>query len=175
MSGIGSIGLSQDQNLVSGMQSGRVSHGRPPGPPPQHLDSRLEDALTAAGIDQETADSLKADLKAAFEEQFSSESSPPEPGQLKQMTDEIFAEYGLDAEAILGAPPHGSGGPLGKGLFGSPPETAEIGGLIGSTEMGTDTMQSVLELLQTIAQQEPDSSVDAQTLIHMLFGVDELV
>lgn len=83
------------------MQSGHISQGRPPGPRPQKLESRLEDALTATGVDQEAADSLKADLKAAFEERLSSESLPPELGQLKQITDDVFANCARTHTQVL--------------------------------------------------------------------------
>ena len=68
-------------------------------------------SLASAGVDEETAAAIKSDLKAAFEEAFSSSDLQPNPDSIKETVDGVFAKYGLDASSILGEP--GEGGARG--------------------------------------------------------------
>ena len=116
MSGIGSVGSTP--NLFAYLQSASAESvvesqelGAEP-PRGEGMTARIDQALAAAGVDEETAAALKADLTAAFEESRASGSTPPDPEAMKSKVDAIFEEYGLDASEILGPPP-------GRGMHGA--------------------------------------------------------
>ena len=162
MSGVGSIGSSLLQALSLGTRTGSISQGQTPPPPEegqQSFASRLDSALQAAGVDQETADSLKEDLQAVFEEGLADGAFPPDPAQMQEAIDGVFASYGLDASEILGPPP--GGGPPPSGAAGSYLDTST---------------QNLLEALTSLAEQK-DSDTDltelAQSFADILFGLDK--
>ena len=193
MSGIESIGSSPLQYLSLGASSGQASReqmaqveeqGR------QRFESRLDSALEAAGVDQETADSIKADLQAVFEENLSSGSFPPDPAQMQEAIDGVFESYGLDASEILGSgpgagsemggmPPGEMGGMPPGEMGGMPPGPPPGGGMppaeSDSTEGSSDAAQNLLDALKAFAEQqgsETDISELAQSFVDILSGID---
>ncbi len=136
----------------------------------EQMEAQLDAALDSAGVDEETQDALKADLAQAFEDQFSSGKFPPDPEAMKQTIDDIFSQYGLNAEEFM--PSGGPGGPPPGGMEGGMP----------AMQGSSDTTQTdLLEmLLQNLAEQN-DGSLDlsqvsqelSQTICDALFGFDE--
>jgi len=133
------------------------------------MDNRLDEALASAGVDEETAAAIKSDLKAAFEETFSSSDSQPDPESIKEAVDGVFAEYGLDASSILGEP--GEGGRVGRG--GGPPPPPPSEGYEDSSDSTSDASKTLLELLQEYDEQNASASDKADLLVDYLFGLDE--
>ncbi len=131
------------------------------GPPP--MAQSIGDVLEAAGVDEETVDAIKSDLRAAFEDVLSSGEFPPDPATMKETIDGVFAEYGLDASEILGEPGVKGGG-------GSPPPPPTDGYESTST---SDTATSLFELLQSYEQEDASASDMAGLLVDYLFGLDE--
>lgn len=183
MSGIGSIGsqLSVSSYLLT--KSSGVS--RPQLSEEQQAqfaamrEQQLDEALTAAGVDEETADAIKADLKTAFEESISSSGGQLDPEAIKEQVDGIFAKYGLDASEFLGkqdgigqrpvGPPPGGPPP------GSPPPSDEETDSSSTDSSNTDSnqYQSLLDIIQNLAEQESDPKSLAELVVDALYGLDK--
>ena len=167
MSGIGSIGSTP--NLFAYLQSTSAENV---GVAPEleneptrggGMAARIDQALTAAGVDEETAAALKADLTAAFEEGRASGSTPPDPQAMKSTVDAIFSEYGLDASEILGPP-------RGGGMHGAGPQ----GGCQSNSDDATEeNRQTLLELLNQMAEEGASSEELSQLLMDAVQGLDE--
>jgi hypothetical protein len=170
MSGIGSVGATP--SLFAYLQSSSTENGVEPleteavPPRPGGMAARIDQALAAAGVDEETAAALKADLSAAFEESRASGTTPPDPQTMKSTVDAIFAEYGLDAKEILGLP-HGQGA-YGAGGAGRQSDCQSNSG-----EETDETRQTLLELLNQMAEEGASSEELSQLLIDAINGLDE--
>lgn len=148
MSGIGSI-----NSNPSIYQSIRSAGGNPTDEDAStgsgQFDARITNALQQAGIDPETADALKADLKAAFEKFRTSGGNDPE--ELKSAINSVFEQYGLNAEDILGARVNQAG--------------------FGGEEAGSATgISSLLGAL--FSKQEESGALSANSLLDGLIGLD---
>lgn len=148
MSGIGSI--NSNPSIYQSIQpsqfnsiEGAESQGS------DRLESRISNALEEAGLDTDTAEALKDDLKALFEQIRSS--GGKEPGDLKSAIDSIFEKYNLDAEDILGS-------------------RANQAGFDGGA---TDPASSISSLLETLfSQQKENGALSAESLLDGLIGLD---
>jgi hypothetical protein len=167
MSGIGSVGSTP--NLFAYLQSTSAENAsaapelgtestRSGG-----MEARIYQALAAAGVDEETVAALKADLTAAFEESRASGSTPPDPQAMKSTVDAVFAEYGLDASEILGPPP-------GGGMHGAGPQG---GCQPNSSDAAEENRQTLLELLNQMAEEGASSEELSQLLMDAVQGLDE--
>lgn len=167
MSGIGSVGSTP--NLFAYLQSasaGSAAESQELGPQSTReggMAARIDQALAAAGVDEETAAALKADLTAAFEESRASGSTPPDPQAMKSKVDAIFKEYGLDASEILGPPP-------GRGMHGA---GAQGGCQPNSGDATEENRQTLLELLNQMAEEGASSEELSQLLMDAVQGLDE--
>src|SRR5262245_7121834 len=104
MSGMGCIGTSGSSSLSFQLQVARGSNVSSAdgstgdvGGKPQDINSRIDDALSAAGVDKETASAIEAELKQAFQKSQATGTFPPDLESLKKTVDGIFEKYGLDA------------------------------------------------------------------------------
>jgi hypothetical protein len=97
MSGIGSVSSSTQSLAAEALQALRGQAGNLGSP-----ETRLDQALQAAGIDEETRTALEGDLKAALDELMASGAFPPDPSTFKQTVDSVFEKYGLNAEDYMG-------------------------------------------------------------------------
>lgn len=169
MSGIGSVGSTP--NLFAYLQSTSAeSADESPelGNKPTRgggMAARIDQALAAAGVDEETAAALKADLTAAFEESRALGSTPPDPQAMKSTVDAIFEEYGFDASEILGPPP-------GRDMHGACPQGGRQPNSGDATE---ENRQTLLELLNQMAEEGASSEELSQLLMDAIQGLDETV
>jgi hypothetical protein len=170
MAGLGSIGSTP--NLFASLRSSSAESSaetlttEPEPTREAGMAARIDQALASAGVDEETAEALKADLTAAFEESRASGTTPPAPEAMKSTVDAIFAEYGLDANDILGPPPgrgaHGAGGTR------SPGDRQPNAG-----EETAEPRQTLLELLNQMSNEGASSEELSQLLIDALNGLDQ--
>lgn len=174
MSGLGSIGSTQ--NLFAYLRSAKSDSSSElatadlaateQAPPPKgDFAARIDDALRAAGVDEETAEALKGDLTTLFEEGRTS-GSPPNPDEMKSKIDEIFSSYGLDAQEILGPPPGRGGHPNGSGANGA-------GGAAASSNASDERRQTLFELLSQMSEQGAGSEELSQLLLDAVQGLDQ--
>ena len=170
----GIAGVSGTQNLSSLLQTSSGDIGKTEATSEEQrakgssrMVSRIDQALEAAGVDEETADAIKSDIKAALKETFSSGDMPPDREAVKDAIDSVFAEYGLDANSILG-----ESAELDRIGGWSPPPGGSESGLFGRT--ADDDAMTLIELLQNYQQQDVSSSDQADLLVDSLFGVDEM-
>lgn len=136
--------------------------------PEQHL----QQALSEAGIDSETSEAIQEELKALFEESFSSNEGRPDDS-LKEKVDSVFENYGLDASEILGQP--GAGRPSGPPPGGPPPGGPPPSSNDESTttdESSTDESE-LLSLIESLAEEESDPKKLAELVVDALYGLDE--
>ena len=170
MAGLGSVGSTP--NLFAYLRSSAAESSAdtltPESEPTREagMAARIDQALTAAGVDVETAEALKADLTAAFEESRGSETTPPAREAMKATVDAIFSKYGLNASEILGPPPgrsaHGAGG------AGIPGDCQPNAG-----EETAEPRQTLLELLNQMSDEGASSEELSQLLIDALNGLDQ--
>ncbi|BBO34405.1 hypothetical protein [Lacipirellula parvula] len=120
------------------------------------LEDRLDQALSAAGVDEETANALKSDLQEAFDK-AKSEGKLSDPESMKSTIDEIFAEHGLDAKEILG------------GKFG--PQT--LNEAVGPPKEGEDSRKTLLDLLNRMAKEGSSSADLSELLLDAVKGFDQ--
>lgn len=151
MSGIGSI--SNNASIYQSIQSSQVnSTEETEQKSPGRFEARINNALQEAGIDAETAEALKADLKAAFEEFRSS--GGHDPAELKSAIDSVFAKYDLNAEDILGT-------------------RASQAGFAGAGGVLSSSATNISSLLETLfSQKEESGALSADNLLDGLIGLD---
>lgn len=181
MSGISNVGVSQ--NLTSYLQANtEVSSRTVPTPeqPEQRAakqEQRLGEALIAAGVDEETAETIKSKLSAAFEEGFTESNGPPDREAIKEKIDGIFAEYGLEASEFVGRPgaPSQAGPPPGSPPPGGAPPSSTQSETEDSSSVDSESeeYQTILDLLESLSEEESDPSQLAQLIVDALFGLDE--
>lgn len=157
MSGISNVGVSQ--NLTSYLQANtEVSSRTVPTPeqPEQRAakqEQRLGEALIAAGVDKETAEAIKEKI------------------------DGIFAEYGLEASEFVGRPgaPSQAGPPPGSPPPGGAPPSSTQSETEDSSSVDSESKeyQTILDLLESLSEEESDPSQLAQLIVDALFGLDE--
>jgi hypothetical protein len=165
MSGLGSVGSTP--NLFSYLRSSSAeSSAESESTREGGMGTRIEQTLSAAGVDEETAEALKADLTAAFEESQASSAFPPDPEAMKSTVDAIFAEYGLDASEILGPPP-------GRGMHGVGSPGGGEGCQSNRGEETDEKRQTLLELLNQMAEEGASSEELSQLLIDAINGLDQ--
>jgi hypothetical protein len=174
MSGITGVGVTQNLNSLLQALSGDayesgISTEELQALRASRMEHRIDEALESAGTDEETADAVKSELKAAFEEILSSEESPPDPAVMKETIDGVFAKFGLDASEILGQP----GGPSFNGGGGSPPPPPANDGYADSASSTSDGTKTLIEFLESLDQQGTSPSDAAAMLVDFLFGLDE--
>ncbi|WP_339730075.1 hypothetical protein [uncultured Gimesia sp.] len=151
MSGIGSINSSP--SIYQSIQSSQGnSIEEPEAKGSGRFESRISNILQEAGVDTDTAEALKEDLKALFEKIRSSGGKEPE--DLNSAIDSIFEKYNLDAEDILGARASQAG-------FG---ESGQ------ETSGAASTVSSLLETL--FSQQKESGALSADSLLDGLMGLD---
>ena len=140
---------------------------------------QLDQGLAEAGVDEETAESLKSDLQTALDSVFSSAEGQPDPEAVRDAVDSVFEEYGLDASEIMGAPPTGGPPPGGPPPGGPPPSdssdsadsTTESSLLSSTTEQDDD----LLSFISMLSSEETDSASMAQLMVDAYYGIDETV
>ena len=120
------------------------------------LEEQLDQALTAAGVDDETAESLKADLQEAFDE-AKAEGKLGDPAAMKSTVDAIFAEHGLDADEVLGSK-------FGPQLLGE---------AVGAAREGDGKLQALFDLLNRMSQQGSSSADLSALLLDAVKGFDQ--
>ena len=120
------------------------------------LEDRLDQALSAAGVDDETAEALKADLQEAFDEAKKA-GTLGDPVAMTSTIDSIFAEHGLDAEEVLGS------------KFG-PQALREA---VGSAREGEDSRKTLLDLLNRMAKEGSSSADLSELLLDAVKGFDQ--
>jgi hypothetical protein len=162
MSGIGNIGstpslLTYLQKQSSDEEGVQELSTRPSIPTEAQREAHLDQALTSAGVDSETAASIKAELKTAFAEIQKSGQFPPDRETMKKTVDEIFTKYGLDAKTIFGR--------------------SNSGLMSADSTLGTsnEQAQTLLDLIETLAKQQSSPDDLAQFLSDALTGLDESV
>ena len=170
MSALGSVGSTP--NLFAHLRSLSVDESGETAPPESQplraagMAARIDQALAAAGVGEETAASLKADLTYAFEEHLASGKEPPDREAMKTTIAAVFSKYGLDADEILGPPSHrgshGAGGSEGCGTRQADPDEAR-----------QENHQTLLELLDQMSQQGASSEDLSQLLIDAINGIDQ--
>lgn len=134
----------------------------------QGPEQRLEQALTEAGVDAETTEAIKTELKAAFEEGLSEGGGPPSE-ELQAEVESIFESYGLEASDFLGRPGGpGAGGPPP----GGPPPAA---GGESETEETSSENSELLSLIEQLSEEESDPTKLAELIVDAIYGVDETV
>ncbi|WP_428305555.1 hypothetical protein [Lacipirellula sp.] len=119
------------------------------------LEDRLDQALSAAGVDEKTADALKSDLQEAFDK-AKSEGKLSDPESMKSTIDAIFAEHGLDAKEILG------------GKFGPQALNEAVG-----PKEGEDSRKTLLDLLNRMAKEGSSSADLSELLLDAVKGFDQ--
>lgn len=170
MAGLGSVGSTP--NLFAYLRSSSAetsadtltTQSEPT--PEAGMAARIDQALAAAGVDEETAEALKADLTAAFEGSRASGTTPPDPEAIKSTVDAIFAEYGLDAKEILGPPP-------GRGAHGARDAGSPGDRRPGAGEETAEPRQTLLELLNQMSNEGASSDELSQLLVDALNGLDQ--
>lgn len=148
MSGIGSI--NSNPSIYQSIQPSQVSLSEATeSKDSSQFESRISNILQEAGVDTDTAEALKEDLKALFEQIRSS--GGKEPGDLKSAIDSIFEKYDLNAEDILGSRANQAG-------FGAD---------------ASDPATSISSLLETLfSQQKESGALSAESLLDGLIGLD---
>jgi hypothetical protein len=170
MSGLGSVGSTP--NLFAYLRSSSVEISAEPdsleSPPTREggMAARIGQALAAAGVDEETAESLKADLTAAFEESRESDTTPPDREAVKATVDAIFSKYGLDANEILGPPPNRGTSAVGGSGGGGTCQS-------NSGDEMNENRQTLLEFLNQMSDQGASSEALSQLLIDAINGIDQ--
>lgn len=128
------------------MQSSGVRKG-----PEEALHAMLEKSDLSA----EDQASLKSELQAAFQSAFES-GGRPDPAAMHKQVGEIFAKYGLDAEALASEAGLPAGGPPSGGMCGCGPKAS------GYDSSTTGTLLDLLNQgLESASSEDEDS--DATT------------
>jgi hypothetical protein len=160
MSGIGNVGSTQNllQYLQNQKSSAEISTDEAlqmlSPPSDAQRQTHLDQALTAAGVDEETASAIEAELNAAFEEAQASGQFPPDRQAMKATVDKIFAKHGLDAETVLG-----------KCAGASTPSMLDFG-------TSEESSQDLIELITNLAKNASSPTELSQLLTDALKGVD---
>lgn len=160
MSGIGNIGSTPSlvnylRKQGSGDDVADELLTRPPIPTEGQREAHLDQALSSAGVDDETAAAIKAELQVAFEEIQSSGQFPPDRNTMKKTVDAIFTKYGLDAETIFGR------------------TKARLASAEPKLDASNMNAQTLFDLIEALAKELSSPDYLAQLLSDALKGLDE--
>ena len=109
------------------------------------MEAGMEKFLQSKGLGVEERDSLKADLKSAFESNVQSGSNPPDFETMQSTVKAVFEKHGLNADDAIATRPKPQGPPPGHsgpppGHSGPPPAAAKYA--------SADSSTTLLDLLQ---------------------------
>ena len=159
---LGRFGIQQMLGGVTSAsgQTGQMGPARPSMPPPGEAGGegpfgggRLEAIASAAGLDEETVESLQSDLRAAVGSVLEETEDGEDPREaIKSAIESTFAAYGIDAETLKES--------LGEAGMRPPPPGGGMGGF-GSPPSGNSGYASELSAVDFLSQMVPLVDEDA--------------
>lgn len=150
------------------------------------FDSRFEDALVAAGLDESQVDEVKSAIKEAVSSALSAADENTDPrAAVAQAVDETLQKYGVDTDKLkeelkpeMGSrPPGGPGGPGGGGDFDAKITEALTAAGVDSSKL--DEIKKAMDEAIAAAQQNSDGKGDPEAVksaVHEVldaYGIDK--
>jgi hypothetical protein len=162
-------GYGVDMDKLKDQMKPQLGSMRPPGPPPggqgaggmKGFDSKLTDALTAAGVDSSKLEEVKSEINSAISSLIEDSDGNGDPEAIKEAVHKTLDKYGVDKDAFdkemesgMGSAPPGPR-PGGQGVGGAEGQSGSktLIDYLGSSNGSSDSYQWLAGLFPILDEQ----------------------